>query len=212
VAIVRARCAVPILCVEGDDVFLPYLHRNLRGVADVEVEDRYVATSSDPEQRSVVERSGGTARLVDRSDGARNQTRALAEILAAHPTFERPDVLKIDTDGHDAAILRTAAPVLREVHPVLFFEHDPAMAADVGAPDPASIFTFLVELGYETFVLYANTGPRLEVLAAKDLDRLTARSAALEPASDLPYLDICAIHGDDVDLAAAIVGPDGTVS
>ena len=48
--------------------------------------------------------------------------RPIAEVLAAHPRFERPAVLKVDTDGHDAVILQAAEPVLRDAHPVLFFE------------------------------------------------------------------------------------------
>lgn len=205
VAIIRARSGAAVLCIEGDEQFLPYLRQNLAGAADVEIVDRYVATSADPGNRAVVERSGGTARLVASDDGDVTSAQPLHEILRQHDRFRRPSVLKIDTDGHDASILRTAEDVLRDARPVLFFEHDPAMAAAVGAPDPAGVFDLLIGLGYATFVLYDNKGPRLEVLHDGDLDALIARSAALAPDSELPYLDVCAVHRDDADLAEAIV-------
>lgn len=205
VAIVRAQSSVPVLCIEGDEIFLPYLRQNLDGVTDVEIVECYVATTADATRRSVVERVGGTARLVERADGELNHTCSLTEVLAAHPAFATPTVIKIDTDGHDASILRTAEDVLGAAHPVLFFEHDPAMASAVGAPDPASIFELLVGHGYDTFVLYDNKGPRLEVLHGRDLERLVARSRALDASSDLPYLDVCAVHGDDADLAGAVL-------
>jgi len=205
VAIVRARVHLPILCVEGDAVFLPYLRQNVAGAADVEIAACYVATSSDAGRRSVVERSGGTARLVDREDGDLNQVLPLADVLAQRPVFAQPTIVKIDTDGHDASILRTASNILRAHHPVLFFEHDPALAADVGAADPGTLFAELADLGYDTFVLFDNRGPRLEVLRAADVDELEAWTHRLDPDSDQTYLDVCAVHRGDADLAAAIV-------
>lgn len=192
VAIVRAVADVPILCVEGDDHFLPYLRSNAAGVVDVEIDASYVATTVG---LKAVERRGGTARLVEASDPGAEAlaVRSLAEILADHPRFARPGIVKIDTDGHDATILRAASDLLAEVRPVLFFEHDPAMAAAVGADDPATIFGHLAALGYDRFLLYDNRGPLVGVRSAAEVADLERTSRALDPASAQPYLDVCAL-------------------
>ncbi len=76
-----------------------------------------------------VVRSGGTARLVDQDDAARSEqvsVRHLSSILADHPHFAKPGMIKLDTDGHDADILLQAEDVLTACQPVVFFEFDPA--------------------------------------------------------------------------------------
>jgi hypothetical protein len=65
------------------------------------------------------------------------------------------DSIKVDTDGLDFPILRT----LCATKPTLFFEWDPARWREQGE-DPASVFDWLVEVGYEDFCLFADSESR----------------------------------------------------
>lgn len=206
VAIVRARSSMPILCIEGDATFLPYLRHNAKLHVNVEVEPCYVETSLAQGSGVRVERSGGTARLVPNAHGAPLKVRPLAEILRSHPTFAEPALIKIDTDGHDASILRGSLDVLSAAHPVIFFEHDPRMAHSVGAGDANQIFSELVAIGFDFFALWTNTGEAAGIFGDMDLPQLLERCSALspDPTHGSAYYDVVAVQSVDTDVAAAI--------
>jgi FkbM family methyltransferase len=153
-AIVRAASDVPILCVEGDDRFFAILRRNAARIdPPLELEHAYV----DAPPRASVERGRGTARLV--AGGTAVRTRTLAEILSDHPGFAEPALVKIDTDGHDVAIVLAELQLLEHLRPALFFEYDPHLGAD------PVVFQRLAEIGYRTAHVYENTGELARVVA-----------------------------------------------
>lgn len=157
-AVIRAASPVPILCVEGDDRFFAILRRNAeRFDPPVELEHAYV----DAPARAGVERGRGTARLV--GGDATVRTRTLGEILADHPRFAEPALVKIDTDGYDVPILLAELDLLERLKPALFFEYDPYLGAD------PVVFRRLAEIGYATVHVYENTG-ELARVAALDED------------------------------------------
>ncbi len=205
VAIIRARTPMPVLCIEGDEVFLPYLRRNVADADEVEVAPHYVSVSADGSSTAVVERSSGTARLVEGgASGTATAVRDLISLLGDHPRFARPRVIKVDTDGHDADILTAAAPLLGELRPVLFFEHDPGLAAAVGSGDPADLFAVLAVLGYEHFISFTNVGQLVGTDRADRLPGLVERSRRLGSSGQPPYLDVVALHADDAGLLGAV--------
>ena len=178
-AIVRSATAAPILCIEGDERFFELLERNAtRFNPPIELERAFVRAPA----RAAVERGRGTARLVAGDTALR--TRTLGEILADHPVFATPRLLKIDTDGYDVPIVLAELELISRLRPVLFFEYDPALGAD------AVVFERLREIGYRRGHVYANTG------------ELTA---TLELAQGVPvrgeYVDVCTWHEDDEEPA-----------
>ena len=99
VAIIR-DCVpdAPILCIEGDAQFLPYLRHNVRDLVGVEVAPVYVRHTDDGSRPVAVVRSGGTAQLVDQQGATHADpvtTRALDAILSDHPALRDA--------GHDQA-------------------------------------------------------------------------------------------------------------
>lgn len=63
---------------------------------------------------------------------------------------QAPNVIKIDVEGAELAVLEGGRQLLSQARPVLIFEHVPATAALYGdAPD--AMWKLLVELGYEIF-------------------------------------------------------------
>jgi len=145
-AAIRARCGIPILCVEGDERFFALLERNATRLGDVELERSFV----DAPARGRVERAHGTARVVA-GDGTL-PAKPLKQVLEDHPRFAAPAVLKLDTDGLDVPILLANLDLLARLRPVLFFEYDPHLGA---RPE---VFTRLREAGYHTAEWFEHTG------------------------------------------------------
>jgi FkbM family methyltransferase len=145
-AAIRARCAVPVLCVEGDDRYFALLERNAPRLGDLELERSFV----DAPARGRVERAHGTARVVAGSDEL--PSKPLVQILEAHPRFAHPALLKLDTDGYDVPIVLANLDLLERLRPVVFFEYDPQLGAH------PEVFERLHEAGYRTAEWYENTG------------------------------------------------------
>ena len=145
-AAIRAESEVPILCIEGDPKFFALLERNARRIGDVELERAFVEGPA----RGRLQRVAGTAHIVEGDEAL--ASKPLAQILEGHPTFSRPALIKLDTDGMDIPILLANLALLEDLRPVLFFEYDPHIGAD-----PA-IFERLREAGYRTADWYENTG------------------------------------------------------
>jgi len=178
VAAIRARTDAPVLCVEGDERFFRLLERNAPGLEPVELERAFVEAPA----RGRIERVGGTARVVAGEEEL--PSKPLAEVLAAHPSFAEPALLKVDADGMDVPIVLANLELLARVRPVLFFEYDP----DAGAQP--SVFERLRETGYEKMHVYENTGEHVETveLPGDIHDRYTGHGGRR-------YADVCVFAG-----------------
>ncbi len=148
-----------VLCVEGDPRFMADLQRNTSQIQGVTLAWAILSDRTS-QVRGALLRTKGTARLVlDETEGV-VQTRTLDELLDSYPEFSRPDMIKIDTDGCESAILRGAESVLAAHRPVVFYEWDPDSYAAAGEDD-VSHADFLRGLGYELFVIFTNIGQPL---------------------------------------------------
>ncbi|HKS83354.1 MAG TPA: FkbM family methyltransferase [Candidatus Acidoferrales bacterium] len=88
-----------------------------------------------------------------------------------------PTHLKIDVEGHEAAVLRGAHSTLAEASPVLFLElHNEIVAA--GGGDPASTLDEIAKLGYETFGIGGKPISRQEILRATILRIVAIRKGS----------------------------------
>lgn len=202
-ALMRGAVAAPILCVEGDELFLDLLHHNVRRLHDVEVEEAYVATAADDTARArTVQRRAGTATLVPSASGPTpaRPGRPLPEILGSHARFSSPGLVKIDTDGADPRIIVANRELLSRTRPVVFFEFAPLWAAKTGDTNPYRALAALAEAGYEGALVYGNTGELLLVTKVtephvwKDLGRFTMAHGKGQ------YYDVAAFHSDDTEL------------
>lgn len=218
VAIIRdAAPDTPILCIEGDSHFLPFLEHNVRDLVDVEIAPVYVGHSAGDQGRGMsVVRAAGTASLVERDDDSPNigvSTQSLEAILAEHPGFARPGMLKLDTDGHDADIVLQAEAVIRSARPVVFLEFDPPMAARVGGVDPVAALEFLHRLGYRRALVFANTGALVAVLDGDTwLSEVARLATRLGPARPVAYFDICVFAEVDLGVADELERLEGASS
>ncbi|MET8948673.1 FkbM family methyltransferase [Streptomyces sp. NPDC004542] len=200
--LMRAAATAPILCVEGDELFLDLLRRNVEHLPDVEIEEAYVATADDTGRVHTVVRQAGTATLVPPTSGPRpaRPFRSLPAVLGSHPRFSSPGLVKIDTDGADPGIIVANGELLARARPVVFFEFAPLWAARTGDENPYRAVTALAEAGYRGALVYAHTGELLlltrltEPHVWKDLGRYTLAHG------NGSYYDIAAFHTDDAEL------------
>ena len=150
---------VRVLCVEGDPRFMPFLESNTSQISGVTIA---AAVLSDRTAliKGRFNEHGGTAHLVADAAGGSVQTQTLDDLLLSYPAFSRPHLIKIDTDGFDAPILRGAKGVLTSARPVVFYEWDPYSYSLAGENDIGHA-EFLTELGFERFLIFDNRGDLL---------------------------------------------------
>jgi len=190
-AIVRAHTDAPILCVEGEDRFFELLRRNA-ACLDPAPELEHAFVSAGP-VRGRVEVAAGSARVVPGEGEV--PARTLGEILADHPAFERPRLLKLDTDGMDVPILLAHIELLDRLRPVLLFEYDPHLGADPG------VFDALRTIRYERGLAWENTGEPAGALALEDRAAISALHDRYSGHRGTRYADVAVFHAGDAALA-----------
>jgi FkbM family methyltransferase len=190
-AIVRAYTDAPILCIEGEDRFFELLRRNAALLEPPpELEHAFVAAGT---LRGRVVAAAGTARVVAGEGDV--PARPLGEILADHPAFARPRLLKLDTDGMDVPILLAELELLGSLRPVLLFEYDPHLGAGTG------VFDSLRTIGYERAYVWENTGEPAGALRLDDTAAVGDVHRRYRGHGGSRYADIAAFHADDGPLA-----------
>lgn len=97
-----------------------------------------------------------------RSSSDLTETQALT-VDQISERFGAPTHIKIDVEGHEAAVLRGAHSTLAKYSPVLFLElHNEFVSADGG--DPGSTLDSLDESGYATYSLDGSVISRKDIL------------------------------------------------
>jgi FkbM family methyltransferase len=160
-AILLARFApgAKVLCIEGDTCFMSDLKCNTAQISGVTIVEAILSDRSAQVKGEFVTEKG-TAHVVLCEGGALLQVQTLDDLLTAYPEFSCPDVIKIDTDGFEPAILRGAKNVLASSKPVVFYEWHPGCYNRAGE-DNISHADFLMDLGYDGFTIFANRGELL---------------------------------------------------
>lgn len=190
---------VRVLCIEGNDRFIPLLKANLRRISsNCKVVECFVG-SENATLAGRVQTAHGSAHI-ERNIGPNANstvaTRSLESILRDNPEFLLSQLIKIDTDGMDAGILLSAQSILEATRPILYFECSPLAKRD--NDEWENVFDMLVDIGYQWFHVYDNFGNHLLRVEAAQRSQLTSLSAYLRNTrKDLRpaifYYDVCAI-------------------
>jgi FkbM family methyltransferase len=182
----RQRGDIRFVCFEPSPRFLPFLRSNVaRNGLDsrVTIEPRLVGPAGDA---WVLHSNTSTASV---SEGAYAghvplQSTTFRSIALDH-YFEGslpPSFIKVDTDGFELKVLRSAQQLLVSYHPLLFVEYSPFLLARLGDHGDA-LLDFLIEVGYSFTDIYAADGTLIE--------RNRSLSARISTTS---YVDIL-VHG-----------------
>jgi FkbM family methyltransferase len=205
-AIVRSQAKFPVLCIEGAAAYLSLLRANAAQFQDVEIEGSFVGIAD--RTYAAVAPSAGTAQLVVGKQVAEGEpgavkTKSLATILAGHPRFSRPAMIKIDTDGMDTAIIKQEIALLADLHPVLFFEYDPHLFA---AHDRSGfgVFASLLRAKYQSLLVYTNVGDLLCRTHLRDPEMLRDLHEFFSCRGGQQYCDICAFPERMTEMCNAI--------
>jgi len=92
--------------------------------------------------------------------------------------FGVPTHIKVDVEGHEAAVLRGARNTLRNYSPLLFLElHTEMILSEAG--DPNSSLDELSDLGYATFALNGETIARSAILDQPIIRIIATRAQAV---------------------------------
>lgn len=158
VAAMRPEDADLYLALEPCPRFRRFLEKNWRAARNVVVLDAACGETT-TEARVSFRTALGTARMGFENGPATTGVRVVAidDLLSEQPRFARPDLIKIDTDGHDFAVLRGARRTIARVRPAVLFECDifgnPRYIEET-LETPESFH----DAGYESVIVYDNFG------------------------------------------------------
>jgi FkbM family methyltransferase len=160
-------------------------------------------------QSFIGEMEGAPVRLED--DGRANPSTKLTADDAAPGASDHPDrlvrldtlatpfaeaqqkltLLKIDVEGYDFSVLRSAPLLLSKYHPALYFEWFPSLLSGLGE-DPCAGFDYLAGFGYIHFVFFTNQGDYYCKLSNPHRSLLESFIALTRLNPQLPYFDVFA--------------------
>jgi FkbM family methyltransferase len=155
-----------VLAVEPSVEFLRFLRANWGANPQVTI----VAAACgerDAELQVSVLRRDGTAVFTETAQGERVQMSTLDAVVRAQPAFADADVVKIDTDGFDFAVLDGAQDLLARARPAVLLECDHFDAPDYVTRCRAALRT-LRDCGYAHFAAYDNFGYLMGSFALDD--------------------------------------------
>lgn len=206
-AIIRGACPAPILCVEGDPQVARLLAENTAPLGDVRIVSSYLGEESG-ERRVIIDKAGWNSTLMPAEGGEGGvavRFTTLDEVVDA-ADHSRVKLIKVDVEGYERRVLRGARRILGEGRPAVLFEHNRA-ALDAIGEDGAEIFADLRDLGYRS-ILFWDANDRFllpasldEMETVADLHEYVAFAGDRQLGAII-YLNACAFHRDDDDLAA----------
>ena len=164
-------------------------NRNVTIVADI-------CSSGSSEGFFVIEERNGTASILETENGIQMRRRQLDEIVDDNPSATNANVLKIDTDGHDFAVVAGSKRLLARNLPAILFECDVFKNTNY-VEDCLGTLNILKQSGYSSFLLYDNIGHLMGRYSLSDLSPFL-NLLFFQLISDFRYFDILAMRDEDM--------------
>ncbi len=142
---------VSFICIEADEVYLPLLWQNTEGLS-VALHNVIAASGTEDVNAAFVRDDRGTSSIVNGSE--RHRAMALDDLIAG----EAADIIKIDTDGYEAEVLRGLRLTLEHTDPLLFLEYSPRHLVRFGKIEPEVLLEMLRAQGYGYGLIYDYRG------------------------------------------------------
>jgi len=185
-----------ILCIEGDKKFLPFLYDNVLSIKNntVIIEPKYCVDTL-VNNKFNVENKNGTAHLLISGSNTIENINTLDNILNEHLLFKNTNILKIDTDGFEIIVLNGSKELLRNKHPIIFFEFTPE-AYISNNQNPMDLIKLLNSFGYEKALFYDNFGRAKGIFSFNDNNIIQMKINEIDN-NKINYYDILCIHKTD---------------
>jgi FkbM family methyltransferase len=154
-AYIRTHCSNPLLCVEGGELFLSYLRKNIRLLGDnIKIVDKFVMADSNQNLTFDYASGAGTgalsAKTASEDTGSDVDFITTHDLMALQNTYSSNFCLvKSDTDGFDGPIL---SDIIARLDTNLYFECDPNALVTDEPFDWARFFKLLEAQNYSIAV------------------------------------------------------------
>ncbi|MBN2425706.1 MAG: FkbM family methyltransferase [Calditrichaceae bacterium] len=150
------NCKNPVICIEPSDTFFSYLEKNL-----LRIESEYpsrVKTFKTLVGTGLItgfldHTKGGTASLKVTKDSDSITHVALDKII---DDVSNILLLKVDTDGYDFDVIRSAEEILSHSEPILFWENE--ISEDFQHTGFNDLYDLLEKKGYKYIYIFDNFG------------------------------------------------------
>jgi FkbM family methyltransferase len=150
------RTSDRFLAIEPNPHFARYLTSNYQNDDNVIVLQRICSASSSTGAYEIAE-TRGTASIRPSQVGKQMNVTTVDAVVDEFSQFQRCNLLKIDTDGHDFDALHGASTLIATSLPTILFECEPHGNAQY-VEDCLSTLRRLKGFGYASFILYDNFG------------------------------------------------------
>jgi len=193
-----------ILCIEGDKKFLPFLYENSLSIKNntLFIEPKYCVDILDNNKFNI-ENKNGTAHLSISENNIIENIDTLDGIVNRHLIFKDTNILKIDTDGFEITVLNGAKELLREKHPMIFFEFTPE-AYISNNQNPMDLIKLLNSFGYEKALFYDNFGIARGICNFSDNNMIERKIDNIDK-NKIYYYDILCVHKTDEEKYMSIL-------
>jgi FkbM family methyltransferase len=195
VALIRSVVDIPIVCIEGDETYYDYLVKNVVQFHNVTTHKYFLGDIEQTLAGDVVSKLGT---LYITTEGRKTiQLVTLDRFLQSTQTSGRLKLLKIDTDGYDAKIIRGGLQYVRECKPVIVFEYD-RRTQENARENGLDILGTLQSCGYDLILFYDNVGRYVCSSNVRNVGFLNEMHAYISKRKGLiTYYDICVFHDSD---------------
>lgn len=189
-----------ILAIEGAEEFVRLLKKNVSYLSEIYIACHFLSDQSTSSLS--LEITNGTGKLVK---GSSYINTISLDALYREYDFKNVAIIKTDTDGFDAKVIRGSQQILRDIGPVIFSELDDTLLKGNG--DTATGFVELLgSLGYDTILAWDHNGRWLghRSMAQGISDWI----AAYPGGPGTPYIDIASFKTADRAMLEAFVASE----
>lgn len=181
------------LLIEGEDSYNQLIDKNLKQnhipTQNAIVENVFIGDCDKHFSNNLQDGSGSLKASLDKKGIT---TVSLDDVVKKH-NF-KPNFIKIDTDGFDFKVIRSAKETLKQYTPILFFEWDKFFLKNQNE-NPLSIFPILQKLGYYDIFIFDNFGNLLCRENINNLDNLQRLLDYTEKSNkNIYYYDLLTLH------------------
>lgn len=208
VAMASANPKLRYICIEGDEAFIHYMHKNIHAIEQIEEDVSITVIHALVGQHIKSATLSGTNSTKHATLGleGRLTSSRLDDLLeiCSHPEVR---LIKIDVDGFDWDVLASATAIIKASKPLLFFE------LQTESNDQVTMFReTLVELetaGYSYFGVFDNFGALM--LRANNITPIIQLVDYIQRQNEgtstrtIYYLDILAAHTDDEQFISGVM-------